>query len=124
MVVTHAVVGDSPSGCSSTTSSWARADYGEGYIEVASLTGGDFVSICSADWGADLESLAHDSILKRSFDLSDTPIAESITVTVDGVEISDWTYNDIENAVYFEESSLPGPGSEIIIDYAVLADCE
>jgi len=124
MVVTHAVVGDSPSGCSSSTSSWARADYGEGYIEVSALLGGEFVSICSTDWGADLEALAHDSILQRSFDLADTPIEESITVSVDGTETSEWSYNEEENSVYFEESSLPVGGSEIIIEYAVLAECE
>mgnify|MGYP001232792789 CR=1 FL=1 len=48
MVVTHAVVGDSPSGCTSPTGTWTRADYGEGYIEVSALMGGEFVSICSS----------------------------------------------------------------------------
>jgi len=124
MVVTHAVVGDSPSGCTSPTGTWTRADYGEGYIEVSALMGGEFVSICSSDWGADLETLAHDSILQRSFDLADAPIEESIVVSVDGTETSEWSYNTEENSVYFEESALPSGGSEIIIEYAVLAECE
>ena len=82
------------------------------------------MSICSSDWGADLETLAHDSILQRSFDLADAPIEESIVVSVDGTETSAWSYNTEENSVYFEESALPSGGSEIIIEYAVLAECE
>ena len=124
MVVTHAVVGDSPSGCSSTTSSWTRADYGEGYIEVSALMGGEFVSICSADWGADLESLAHDSILQRSFDLTETPYEDTIVVEVDGVEVADWTYNTSENTVEFLGSYVPESGTEVDISYSVLADCD
>jgi hypothetical protein len=123
MVVTHAVVGDSPSGCSSTTSSWARADYGEGYIEVSALMGGEFVSICSSDWGADLETLAHDSILQRSFDLTETPYEETIVVEVDGIEMSGWTYNSLENTVEFLGSYVPESGTEVDITYSVLADC-
>jgi hypothetical protein len=124
MAVTHAVVGDSPTGCSSSTTSWARADYGEGYIEVSDLMGGEFVSLCAEDWGAELEGLAHDSILNRSFELTDIPYEETIVVEVDGSEVSDWTYNDIENSVDFMGTYVPESGTEIEISYSVLADCD
>ena len=124
MAVTHAVVGDEPSGCSSSTTSWARADYGEGYIEVSDLMGGEFVSLCAEDWGAELEGLAHDSILNRSFELTDIPYEETIVVEVDGSEVTDWTYNDIENSVDFMGSYVPEAGTEIEISYSVLADCD
>ena len=124
MAVTHAVVGDSPSGCSSSTTSWARADYGEGYIEVSDLMGGEFVSLCAEDWGAELEGLAHDSILNRSFELTDIPYEETIVVDVDGTEVTGWTYNDIENSVDFMGTYVPESGTEIEIRYSVLADCD
>ena len=124
LIVTHAVVGDAPSGCSSSTSSWTDADYGEGYIEVSALTGGEFVSICSSDWGADLESLAQDSILDTSFELSDIPFEESIAVEVDGISVSDWTYNILENSVNFEGSYIPPTESIIEINYSIIADCD
>ena len=124
MVVTHAVVGDAPSGCDSPTSTWARADYGEGYIEVSDLMGGEFVSLCAEDWGAELEGLAHDSILNRSFELTDIPYEETIVVEVDGSEVTGWTYNDIENSVDFMGSYVPTSGTEIEISYSVLADCD
>jgi hypothetical protein len=124
MIVTHAVVGDSPSGCSLSTSSWASADYGEGYIEVSALTGGSFVSICSADWGADLETLAHDSILDSSFELSDIPFEDSIVVEVDGVPVTAWTYNILENSINFSGSDIPASESLIEINYSIIADCD
>ena len=124
MAVTHAVVGDAPSGCSSSTTSWARADYGEGYIEVSALMGGEHVSLCAEDWGAELEGLAHDSILNRSFELTDIPYEETIIVEVDGTEVSDWTYNIIENSVDFMGGYVPEAGTEIEISYSVLADCD
>ena len=124
MIVTHAVVGDAPSGCSLSTSSWTSADYGEGYIEVAALTGGEFVSICSLDWGADLETLAHDSILDSSFELSDIPFEESITVEVDGISVTEWTYNILENSVNFTGGHIPPAESTIEINYSIIADCD
>ena len=124
MAVTHAVVGDAPSGCDSPTSTWARADYGEGYIEVTALMGGEHVSLCAEDWGSELEGLAHDSILNRSFELTDIPYEETIIVEVDGTEVTDWTYNDIENSVDFMGGYVPEAGTEIEISYSVLADCD
>jgi hypothetical protein len=124
LVTAHAVVGDSPSGCTRTGgSSWERADPAERYIETAADMGGEFISICAEDWGAEMETLARDSILKRAFNLLSDAIEDTIEVEVDGVVVTDWTYNEEENAVYFEEASLPSAGSEINITYAVLAEC-
>jgi len=91
---------------------------------VSALTGGEFVSICSSDWGADLESLAQDSILDTSFELSDIPFEESITVEVDGISVSGWTYNILENSVNFEGSYIPPTESIIEINYSIIADCD
>jgi hypothetical protein len=124
MIVTHAVVGDAPGGCSLSSPAWAGADYGEGYIEVSALTGGAFVSICSADWGADLEALAHDSILDSSFELSDIPFEASISVEVDGIAVTDWTYNILENSINFTGSHIPPSESTIEINYSIIADCD
>ena len=71
-----------------------------------------------------LEGLAHDSILNRSFELTDIPYEETIVVEVDGSEVTDWLYNDIENSVDFMGSYVPEAGTEIEISYSVLADCD
>ena len=124
LIATHAVVGDSPSGCSSSLYAYANADYGEGYIEVSADLGGEFVSICSADWGVDLEALAHASILDRTFNLSSVPLEETIVVEVDGTEVHDWEYNYEDNTVDFLGSYVPDTGAAISINYAVLSECE
>jgi hypothetical protein len=124
LVTVHAVVGDSPGGCHRVGgSTWERADPAARYIEAAADMGGEFISICSEDWGAEMETLARDSILKRAFDLLADALEDTIEVEVDGAIVTDWTYNEEENAVYFEETSLPPAGSEISITYAVLAEC-
>ena len=81
------------------------------------------MSICATDYGLQMDTLARDSILRSAFELSDTPIEESIVVTVDGYIATDWTYNVTENAVYFDATAIPATASQIYIDYAVLAEC-
>tara|TARA_R110002110_G_scaffold414647_1_gene645422 strand:- start:1029 stop:2636 length:1608 start_codon:yes stop_codon:yes gene_type:complete len=115
----NAVAGDHPTGCSPP---WAQ--HGAGYYEVVQQLGGTFMSICATDYGLQLDTLARDSILLSAFELSDVPIEDSIIVTVDGRVSTDWTYNATENAVYFDTTAIPGTEAEIIIDYAVLAECE
>jgi len=115
----NAVAGDHPSGCSPP---WAQ--HGAGYYEVVQQLGGTFMSICATDYGLQMDTLARDSILLSAFELSDTPIEASITVTVDGYQSTDWTYNVVENAIYFDTNAIPGTDAEIYIDYAVLAECE
>ena len=114
----NAVAGDHPSGCSPP-----YAQHGAGYYEVVQQLGGTFMSICATDYGLQMDTLARDSILRSAFELSDTPIEESIVVTVDGYIATDWTYNVTENAVYFDATAIPATASQIYIDYAVLAEC-
>jgi hypothetical protein len=70
-----------------------------------------------------MESIAINSILAKSFTLSLTPIEDSISVTVNGVVVTDWYYEPSNNSVYFFEPSIPAAGSEIVISYSPLPDC-
>ena len=114
----NAVAGDYPNGCSTP-----YAQHGAGYYEVVQQLGGTFMSICAADYGLQMDTLARDSILINTFDLSEVPIEVSIIVTVDGYQSTDWTYNAAENAIYFDINAVPVSGAEIYIDYAVLSEC-
>ena len=82
------------------------------------------MSICATNYGLQMDTLARDSILLSAFELTETPIEESILVTVDGTQSIDWTYNASENAIYFDAVAIPPTASEIYIDYAVLGECE
>jgi hypothetical protein len=113
LVVAHAIAGDYPSGCSTN----GGAQFGDGYYDVVTDLGGTFMSICASDWSTTMDTLARESLAQLAFALSDTPIEDTIGVTVDGVVSSDWTYEASSNTVIFTVS--PADGSSIDISYAI-----
>jgi len=113
LVAAHAIAGDYPSGCSAN----GGAQFGEGYYDVVNDLGGTFMSICASDWSGTMDTLARDSLAQVAFALSDTPIEDTIEVTVDGVVSSDWGYEASSNTVIFTVS--PPDGSSIEINYAI-----
>ena len=112
LVAAHAVAGDYPYGCSAN----GGAFFGSGYYDVVSSLGGSFMSICSADWGIDLEEVARDSVLSGKFTLSTPAIEASIEVYVDGVLSTDWYFEESTNSVVF--NTPPPVGAEISIIYS------
>lgn len=117
-ITAHAVTGDFPSGCSGNGS----AEFGDGYYDLVSNLSGTFLSICSSDWGVQMDSLARNSILSNSFQLSEIPVVASIEAYVDGVLNFDWTFEESTNSVVF--NTPPAEGSQIDISYAVYYDCD
>lgn len=127
-IVSHSVSGDCPSGCSMpytlngyTYNKYAYCNYD--YIDVVTDMGGSQLSLCDADWGLKMETLAKDSIIKSSFELSDTPISSTIEVLVDGTPTGNWTYDPVINSVVFDPASIPLVGSIIDISYNILGGC-
>ena len=118
LVRLSAVAGDYPSGCGGT------ALFGSGYWESTQITGGTFLSICS-DWTSpmSLQLLANSSISQSRFALEYTATENSITVTVDGIEHTDWTFDSSTNEVVLQ-SNIPTSGSTITIEYTELPSCE
>jgi len=113
LVVAHAIAGDYPSGCSTN----GGAQFGDGYYDVVNDLGGTFMSICASDWSSTMDTLARESLAQLAFALSDTPIEDTIEVTVDGVVSSDWSYEASSNTIIFSIS--PADGSSININYAI-----
>ena len=118
-LVIHAIAGDYPSGCGGN-------EPGTGWYEASVATGGLFLSICATDWASHLEALAEGSAADlSSFELTDWPVAETIVVRIDGITTTTgWEYNETDNSVDFDESSIPEGGSTIEIEYALFGDCE
>jgi len=112
LVIAHAVAGDSPSGCTGN----GGATFGDGYYDVVSDLGGTFMSICASDWSATMDTLARESMAELSYALSGQPVEDTITVSVDSVLSTDWTYDSSSNAVTF--TVAPSDGSTIDITYA------
>lgn len=117
LIVAHAVAGDSPSGCTAN----GGAQFGDGYYDVVTDLAGTFMSICATDWSVTMDTLARDSISILSWPLSDTPIEETISIQVEGVPNSNWTYDAASNSVTF--TVAPAEASTIDITYAVWAEC-
>jgi hypothetical protein len=86
------------------------------------MTGGTFLSICAEDWGTPMEELARESLAVSAFYLSGNPIESTISVEVDGVISTDWSYDSSINGVMF--SVIPIEGSMINVTYAVWAECD
>ena len=118
LIVAHAVAGDYPSGCTSN----GGAQFGDGYYDVVNDLGGTFMSICAADWSVTMDTLARESMAIMSFSLTDYPIEDTITVEVDGVSSTDWSYDSSSNTVIF--NTAPTDGSAINVTYAVWANCD
>lgn len=116
-VVAHAVAGDYPSGCSAN----GGAQFGDGYYDVVNNLSGTFMSICASDFGAQMDTLARESMALMSFNLSGSPVEETIEVYVDGVLGTDWMYDSVENSIIF--TAAPSDGSLIEVFYAVWAEC-
>ena len=117
LVAAHAVAGDHPSGCSGN----GGAQFGDGYYDVVSDLGGTFMSICASDWSVTMDTLARDSVSVMSFPLSNTPIEDTITASVDGIPSTDWVYDSSANSITFTVS--PADGSDVDIRYAIYAEC-
>jgi hypothetical protein len=103
-VVTHAVVGDVPSGCVGN----GNASAGFKYNELVTRMMGTTLSICAIDWGTPMEQLANDSFASPLHYLSKQPVESTITVLVDGVSNSDWIYKESLNAVLFNVAPTEG----------------
>lgn len=117
-VIIHAIGGDPNTACG------LSSPY-TGMIEASQATGGIVLNICDPTWGADLQSLVDTFETQSVFHLSIPPVIETIIVQIDGITITEgWTYDEIENSISFDASSVPLGGSTIDITYASAGTCE
>lgn len=113
------IVGDPGSGC-------ATAEAGDRYFDAANQLNGQFESICTSNWAPMLSRIGLGVFtLRTAWSLSRGADAMSITVTVGGVPVAQnatngWTYDATTNSVEFHGSSVPQPGSEIVVQYGAL----
>jgi hypothetical protein len=105
-----AIAGDVPDGCDG-------ASPGTGYAEAVDATGGVFLSICQ-NWATtgNLGMLAAASVNQDTFELSESPIEETITVRVNGTRTTEWTFDVSLNAVVMT-GDPPGAEDRVRIDY-------
>ena len=109
-------------GCSSPD---GIADPSPRIEEVVALTGGVEVSICDQDWSpvlANAPSLVSGPGLR--FPLSESPMPETIAVTVDTTPVTQgWSFDEVDVSVVFEADAAPAEGADVAITYDVVGDC-
>ena len=121
----NGIVGETATGCATTCADIANtAQPGDKYIEVVNAFGGVFGSICDCDLAVTLDQIGMATTRYiRSFILSELPSdPATISVFVEGVESTDWTYVEITNEILF--GTPPVNGSEVIVRYATPVTCE
>lgn len=116
-----AVIGDSPAGCSFYYLNRNRhIEFGAGYYEMTQRYNGDWYSICSTDWGQQMQNLANTVTTQRVFNIEENdPVENTITVTVNGQVSNNWAYDPLINSIVFNENAVPEPGQTIEIEYAI-----
>ena len=119
--IPYGVIGDYPGGCQYQHGSMLRTvQAGIGYWDLIDYYGGNWYSICAADWGIQLQDLAEEVTSRRKFELDESdPIEATISVYVNGQLVIDWSYESSDNSVNFSEGHAPEEGQTITIDYAV-----
>ena len=102
-----------------------NASTGSRYVAGSVATAGISASICDSNWVATLSALAWLSqSLADTFELSRTPIEDTIEVRINGVNVYvGWTFNTALSAIVFDRSHIPEDGDDIEVEYAVLGQC-
>jgi ASPM-SPD-2-Hydin domain-containing protein/HYDIN/CFA65/VesB family protein/flagellar associated PapD-like protein len=90
------------------------------YAQVAQDTGGAVASLCTSDWGSQLASVGLSAFGgRRRFTLSSVPLPGRISVTVNGVSSSAWTYDQTSNSVVFNAGATPPANATVVVTYPV-----
>jgi hypothetical protein len=94
------------------------AEEGTQYIKAAQKSGGIVQSICETNWSASLATIGLDLNAQiTQVVLPSAPDVPTITVKVNGVVTTQWTYNAGNNAVKFNAGHVPAEGAVIKVTY-------
>ena len=116
LVSFNAITGDKTNGCSANGIQAAANDFD---VEIVSKTGGQFWSLCTADWAKIAGDLTLDAFNgRKQFALSRVADPATVVVKLNGVLVAapaDYTFDQASNSVVFKLA--PAPGAVIVVDY-------
>jgi hypothetical protein len=124
-IVTFALVGDLPNGCRQMST---RTDFepGQGYVEIASATGGQFGSLCG-DMRMNLMDVGRvASGVASAYKLTQPPASATIRVAsgqpgqgraIPRSRTNGFDYDGVQNSVIFYGDARPKDGDEVVIGY-------
>ena len=86
-------------------------DVGDRYMDATTYFGGVIVDICEEDWSAGVTDATVSVAPHESWELTKTPIVDSIVVFINGSPDFSWTYSSTDNIIYF--TVIP-PGTALV----------
>jgi hypothetical protein len=124
-VIMSAICGTNGYQAASCVGPGGSADPGTGYVDVANATGGVLGTICDSDWSTALANIGWISVtLADTFTLTQTPVAQTIEVYVNGSQLmAGWSYDVGLNAVVFDPAYVPANGDSVDIHYGYAGPC-
>tara|TARA_R110000824_G_scaffold90631_1_gene221231 strand:+ start:1201 stop:2133 length:933 start_codon:yes stop_codon:yes gene_type:complete len=90
---------------------------GQRYNDATNAFGGVVVDICSEDWAPGVQAATTQVVPYEEWELTFTPIEDTLIVFVDFVEFLDWVYEPLLNSVEF--LTVPPEGSHVEIGYVI-----
>jgi hypothetical protein len=126
-LVAFALVGDLPNGCQQGAG-MMRDDFepGQGYVEIANATGGQFGSLCG-DMRQNVENIARGATgVASAYQLSALPASATIRVAIgppgQGRPIprsrdNGFDYDPVQNKIIFYGDSRPKKDDEVVVGY-------
>ncbi len=121
----HVVISDITGGMSGCSGAGGSASSGSDYVTATNMSNGISASICDPNWVSTLSALAWLSqSFADTFELSQTPVEDTIEVRLNGVPIYvGWVYDSALQAIVFDVDHIPENGDELEFEYTVLGDC-
>jgi len=86
---------------------------GQNYIDATNYFNGVIVDICSEDWTPGVTDASNQVEPYEWYELTYTPIEDSIRVFIDHSPNNKWYYDSLDNTVYFTETPPSGAWVEI-----------
>jgi len=93
-------------------------DVGTRYMDATAAFSGNIIDICADDWTAGVADAAASLEPHESWELTKTPIIDSIVVFINGSPDFSWVYSSTDNTIYF--TVIPAGSSLVEIGYRYL----
>lgn len=110
-----------------TAEACAGTAYGAGYADMVIDTEGAIADLCAPSFADGMEAIAGASLRASSgglrHALAQPPQEASITVKVDGLTWTAWTYDPLDQAIVFSADEAPETGAWVQVAYAPESDC-
>ncbi|HCP47937.1 MAG TPA: hypothetical protein DIU15_17995 [Deltaproteobacteria bacterium] len=121
----HVALSDISGGLNGCSGGGGSATTGSDFVMATDLTGGMSASICDPNWVSTLSALAwFAQSFADTFELSETPVEDSIEVRIDNVPVFvGWVYDSALQAIVFDVDHVPENDETIEIEYVVLGTC-